>query len=320
MKSWLKYPATALVTALIASGAFAQTDNNKEKSKNNRSNDIIIRKKAGNSEKMTIVVEGDNVTINGKSVNDYKGGDVTIIKTDRNTSPRATYYNRATGDRFETLIPTAVNKARLGVMTEKAEDGARITGVTKESGAEKAGLKKDDIITKVGNKKIESPQDLTEAISSYKPNDKVDISYKRDGKENRLTAILGENKASQYSFRLDNDDIHVDIPEGVIPPMENFNFNFGRRPRLGLQIQDVEEGKGVTVKDVDDETPADKAGLKEGDVITKINGKEVNGVDDLRNETKDLKEGDAVKFNFRRGGQEQTVDVKIPKRLRTANL
>ncbi|MBA2761700.1 MAG: PDZ domain-containing protein, partial [Segetibacter sp.] len=74
------------------------------------------------------------------------------------------------------------------------------------------------------------------------------------------------------------------------------------------------------VKDVDDGSPASKAGIKEGDVITQVNGKEIAGVDEIRNEIKDIKEGDAVKFTFKRGNKTQTAELKIPKRLRTANL
>jgi serine protease Do len=56
------------------------------------------------------------------------------------------------GDNF---VFSGGNRALLGVVSEKNDNGAKITSVTKESAAEKAGLKKDDIITKVGDTKIE---------------------------------------------------------------------------------------------------------------------------------------------------------------------
>jgi serine protease Do len=87
-----------------------------------------------------------------------------------------------------------------------------------------------------------------------------------------------------------------------------------------MQIQDLEEGKGVKVKDVDDNTPASKAGIKEGDVITNVNGKEIEGVDDLRKEVGNIKEGDVLKFNYKRDGKNESTEVKIPKKLKTADL
>jgi len=147
----------------------------------------------------------------------------------------------------------------------------------------------------------------------------VDITYKRNGKENKTVATLSENKPGAFSYNFNNPDFNIDIPRSPIAP-EGFNFNYSRKPRIGLQIQDVEDGKGVTVKDVDEDSPAAKAGIKEGDVITQVNGKEIAGVDELRNEIKDVKEGDAVKFTYKRGNKTQTADLKIPKRLKTANL
>jgi serine protease Do len=223
-------------------------------------------------------------------------------------------------EHFDRLLPTGVNKAMLGVITSKVDEGVKITDVTKESGAEKAGLKKDDIITRIGSDKISSPKDLTEAIGKYKPNDKIDVAYKRNGKEDKTSATLGENKSRAFSFNMNSDDFNIDMSD--MPgagTRGNFNF-YNRKPKIGLQIQDLEEGKGVKVKDVDDETPAAKAGLKEGDVITSVDGKEVIGVDDLRARMKELKDGDSLKFTYSRDGKTQTTDVKIPKKLKTADL
>jgi len=83
---------------------------------------------------------------------------------------------------------------RLAIHLKENEKGALIEEVQKETAAEKAGLKKDDIIIKVDNKKIANPSELDEAISSKKPNDEVEITYLRDGKEQKTKAKLGESK------------------------------------------------------------------------------------------------------------------------------
>ena len=122
-------------------------------------------------------------------------------------------------------------------------------------------------------------------------------------------------------MKINGDDFDFDMPEGIeAPRMGGFNFNFDRKPKLGLQIQDMEEGKGAKVKDVDENSPSAKAGLKEGDVITQINGKDIEGVDDLRSQTKELKEGNTLKLSYKREGKSQTADLKIPKRIKTADL
>jgi len=327
MHKFLKNSIFVFAAALTVSAGFAQDQ--KEKSPTNKeekTQDIIIRKKGDKTEKMTIVVEGDKVTINGKPADDFKNDDVTVLRRDhslddaghvRRLGSRGPGFD---GQNFDNLMQRYSNKARLGVLTAKADDGVKVTDVTKESGAEKAGLKKEDVIIKAGSANVKTPQDLIEAISGYKPNDKVEITYKRNGKENKTTATLGANKSMAHSFKLNNKDFNFNLPEGAIPHLEDFDFNFNRKPKIGLQIQDIEEGKGVKVQDVDEDSPAAKSGMKEGDVITQVNGKDVAGVDELRNQIKEVKEGDAVKLSYKRDGKNQTAEIKIPKRLKSADL
>jgi serine protease Do len=329
MKKWKAYIITALAVTVISTSVFSQDTKEKtDKSNKEKSQDIIIRKKGDKTEKMTIVVDNDKVTINGKPLEEFKSADVTVLKRERSDlagAPRVRGYGYPLPGEdvdidipgFDRLMPTGVNKAMLGVVTSKTTDGVKITDVTKESGAAKAGLQKDDIITKIGDTKVNDPKELTEAIGKYKPEDKVEVTYKRSGKEAKTTATLGENKARNFAFNFDSDKWFS--PEGNAGG-ENFRFNINRKPRIGLQIQDLEEGKGVTVKDVDDESPAEKAGLKEGDVITQVDGKEVGGVDELKQQIKDLKEGDTLKVTYKRGGANQTAEIKIPKKLKTADL
>ena len=328
MNTFLRNSTFALVAAIVTNAAHSQINNEKPLTdKKEKTEEIIIRKKGDKTEKMTIVVDGDNVTINGKPADQFKNGDVTVLKRDRSfpmpPDTRRFQSGRAALDPLSLLNKALghTNKAMLGILTEKTDNGVKVTDITKESGAEKAGLKKEDVITKIGSKSIANPAELVEVIGGYKPDDKVDITYLRSGKESKTTAILGENKSRTYSYNYNNnDDFHFNMPDGGMPNIENFDFNFNHKPRIGLQIQDVEEGKGVKVKDVDDNSPASKAGMKEGDIITQLNGKDVAGVDDLRDGIKDLKEGDAVNFGYKRDGKNQTAEIKIPKRLKSADL
>jgi len=89
---------------------------------------------------------------------------------------------------------------------------------------------------------------------------------------------------------------------------------------LGIEIQDTEDSKGVKVIEVEDETPAQKAGIQENDIITNINGKPVNSVDEIKAALKELKEGDLIKASIIRSGKTQTLEIKIPKKLKTADL
>lgn len=319
------------------------------------SQEIIIRKKGDKDTKITIEVKGDKVTVNGKPLSEFKDDEITINK--RNITIRDGRGNlryRVTPDDFGGLSgiwneDNAESRAFLGVTTEKADGGAKITDVTKESAAEKAGLKAGDIITKVGDKKVDDPESLYDAVTSMKPKDEVKVYYKRDGKENSAKTTLGERKESNamaYSFsgpdgltrsftmpriqtnpkvELWNDRELGDMSPRVWTPGSGGNYElfsdaFPRQQKLGLKIQDTEDGNGVKVLDVDKDSPAEKAGLKKDDIVTEIAGKKVSNTDEVREQLHDSVDKSSYNIKATRNGTAMSFDIKIPKKLKTANL
>ncbi len=323
-----------LIMLFAATSYFASAQSqppSKNKATNTGRQNIIIQKKDSTKEKITVVIDGNTVTVNGKPVNDFKSDDINVIQQKikdgnffvyRDHSGAATVAPAAPQMfelRKEMMRNVKSNSAFLGVMTEKNDQGAKITDITEGSAAEKAGLKENDIITKVGDDKITSPDDLYKAVGKHKPDEKVTITYLRDGKQATANTTLGKSDQMRvFSWNAPNTDMDVFRDFGG---PRNFAFSWNDKPRLGLSVQDTEEGNGVKVLDVDDEdSPAAKAGLKEDDIITQVNGKAVNSTDDLRESIKELKKGDTVKLTYKRNNQTQTVDVKIPKDLKTIDL
>ena len=128
------------------------------------------------------------MTVNGKPIEDLKGDDISVnrhkIKDGHtvmayNSPGSAWSYNWNDDDNFKMLYEDG-NTAMLGVVTESDDDGLRITDITEGSGADKAGLKEDDIITQVNGKAITSTDDLKESLKDVKKGDKVKITYKRN--------------------------------------------------------------------------------------------------------------------------------------------
>lgn len=328
------------IALLTVPSAFAQKEKEKTKEDKNKTEKsekmqtIVITRNGNVDEKTTIEIDGDKVKVNGKDAKDSKDVHVNV-NTIVGANGRMRMYNRAPGGSFNfnmdgdqmSFFSEDENRAMLGVTTEGDDKGAEIQSVTKESAAEKAGLKKGDIITKIDDKKIESSDDVTEAIRSHKPGDKVSITYLRDGKSQTSSAELTKWKGIRMNA--------VSIPrvqiEGLDRQMEGFNQQWKQmgpnepfvafgRPRLGLSIQDTEDGVGVKVLDVDDESPAQKAGIKEDDVILGIDDTDVKGTEDVLRATRAAKDKTSYKFKVKRGGSTQTIEVKIPRKLKTADL
>jgi len=336
-----------------------------------KSQEIIIRKKGDKDAKITVEINGDKVLVNGKPLSEFKDGDVTINKRNitiwdgkNNLTFAPDEMELMFKDRFQNMGKEE-SYAFLGVTTGVDNDGnddtkpngAAITNVTKGSAADKAGLKEGDVITKINDKKVSDPSDLSEVVRSFKPKEEVTVYYKREGKEKSAKAVLGERKESNamgYTFsnpggvarsytlpripRTPRTPGVITIPrveelqEGAIAGEPwNFNFDgnnkfemygdmFSRRPKIGLKIQDVEEGSGVKILDAEKDSPAEKAGLKKDDVITEINGKKIENTDDAREQLKPEEGKNSYSIKAKRNGSEMNFEVKIPKKLKTANL
>jgi serine protease Do len=306
-------------------------DNDDDEDKVNENEEIIIRKKEdAKNEKVTIEVKDGKVTVNGKPVEEYEGNGLEIRKRKQRENSviirKSPFRNEDFSPEMDHNFNFDFNPGKgafLGVSTEESDGGAKITAVTENSAAAKAGLKKGDIIKKVDDAKIENHGDLVEAISRYEPDEKVTITYNRDGKESKQTLNLGEKKQRSMSFaqpRIQGvpeiREFHLDRDGDNFGP----NFLFNARPRIGLRAQDTEDGKGVKVLDVDGDSPADKAGIKENDIITEFDGKAVNSADELARLAREGKEKNSFNVKLNRGGKSQNVEIKIPKRLKTANL
>ena len=316
-----KITSLALLGLGITLSAGAQTT---EAPKKEKEESITIRKKKGTDEKLTIVIDGDKITVNGKPLDELKDADIQVLRN-KEIGPimpkiKAQIAQMGGMKMLRDLQVSPSNRALLGVVSEKDERGARITSVNKNSPAEKAGLQKDDIIIRLGDKHtIENSQDLYNAIGDHQPGDKVLVTYLRNGKEATTTATLGKNPdTGLQSFTFNGDDFNFNMPE--LKGLQNMDIHYTTKPRLGVEIQDMEEGKGVKIIEVNNDSPAAKAGFLKDDIITEINGNIVDSVDDLKEKFRSWKEGETIKISFQRNGRTQAADIKFPKKIKIADL
>ena len=342
MKKYIFSASVALLLCGYASIAQQSDKNldskpNKEMKQDNKKmkeyDEIVIkRKNPEKNAKVTIEIKDDEIIVDGKPIDDFIDDEISVQRRDINRymypHPKTPFrleddewskeFHGGFGGDFgdEPHISFGEDIPFLGVTTEGTSEGAKVLSVSENSGAAKAGLKKDDIITKVNDKPVFDHEQLSNAITELKPDDKVNITYKRDGKENKTTVTLGKRKRVQtfhgpegpMIFNFDNDVMG-----------DEFHIEHSR-PRLGLKVQDTEDGKGVKVLEVDDESAAAKAGIKENDIITSFEGKEITSATELARASREAKDKASMKVKLNRNGKPQTIEVKVPKKLRTANL
>lgn len=355
------FTAAIICFAAFTTTLTAQDDKGEKGAKGEKdkkeTQEIIIRKKGQKDAKISVEINGDKITINGKPLSEFKDDEITINK--RNIIIRdgkgGTRFQMHSED-FEGFSWSGDDDgetcAFLGVTTAVSNDGsgdtkpkgAEITNITKVSAAEKAGLKNGDVITRINDKKVNDPNSLSEVVTSFKPKDEVTVYFKRDGKEQSAKATLGKRKEKRgISYSLSGPGGMTrsfsmprvpgtpgvdmgDMSPGMWSPGagdNNYKFftdTYPRQQKLGVKIQDTEEGKGVKVLDVDKDSPAEKAGLKKDDVITEIGGKKITNTDEMREGLMDAMEKSAYNIKAMRNGSAMSFDIKIPKKLKTANL
>ena len=168
----------AMIAALLMPAAVSAQKEDKEKAKKEKNDleQIIITHKGDKDDKVVLEFKDGKVIINGKPADEFKDDDITV-QTNKFLNRRAYAIENNGGWNNNEMMNfnEDENRAMLGVTTEKADEGAEIQEVSKESAAEKAGLKVGDIITKVGDTKIEDADDLSKAVKSHKPGEKVTV-------------------------------------------------------------------------------------------------------------------------------------------------
>ena len=150
----------------------------------------------------------------------------------------------------------------------KTGEGVYLIEVSDKGGAEDAGLRNGDIITKVDNVVVSSYYDLSFAVGSKRPGDKVAVTYVRNGKTNTTNVTL-KDKQGGTSFRSKAD---LSVPEKIGSEFEPLSERF--KTDYGLN-------SGVIAKNVIEGSEMAKIGVVDNYIVIEINGKPVNSQKDV---------------------------------------
>jgi serine protease Do len=208
--------------------------------------------------------------------------------------------------------------------------GVGVTEVSKDSPAEKAGLRKDDVIVRFDGESVTSVRKLSRLVNESSPDQTVHITVMRGGAEQELTATLAKHKmenvfGSTFPRVLrggENDDSVRVFPNGNWPPALGggdgpFIWTLGANRSIGVSTQTlskqladyfgVKDG-GALISSVHENSPASRAGLKAGDVITAIDGEKVTSPGDITRVLNKKQSGD-VSLTIVRDHNTRTVTL-----------
>ncbi|HOI44143.1 MAG TPA: PDZ domain-containing protein [Candidatus Aminicenantes bacterium] len=229
-----------------------------------------------------------------------------------------------------------VERGWLGISIVRNERGmVEIASVDPESPAEAAGLREGDIILKVEGKALSNADVLSSEIRKRKPGQDVGLSIEREGQAMDIRAKLGE-----YSGAAAQRDLETKFPRlfPQSPALPKGRVESKGRPvwlnrrYIGVYLQELntelseffglKEGRGLLVTQISENGPAKKAGLKVGDVVTKIDGKKADDIGELSRYIQDKKKGDRIKVEILREKKPAILDIEVAEEERgsTFNL
>jgi S1-C subfamily serine protease len=223
-----------------------------------------------------------------------------------------------------------VRRGWLGVglgVTEKGE--VMIEEVTEDSPADDAGLMEEDIILEIEGMEVTDREMLAKEIRMRKPDEKITLMVRRDGKERKIEVELGE-----YSQRHILQEFEYKFPELFVTPREIppglkeepekgrlYSLLARDRKYIGAYVQElnpelaeffgVEDGVGLLVNKLEEGGPAEKAGLQVGDVIVRADGKRMRTVERFTRLIRDQEEGDRIELEIIRDKRPRTIEVEV---------
>jgi serine protease Do len=205
-----------------------------------------------------------------------------------------------------------------------SEHGVVLGKIVPDSPAAKAGLKENDVVMEINGQRVEGTEQFRRMIREIPAGRQAQLTIWRDGKSQTLAATIGKlephvnanvvTAPGTFAFQMP-DMSHLG-------EMMEANPWFGGQPRLGIDAEDLEgdfgnyfgapDGEGVLIRGVFSDSPAAKAGVKVGDVITSVDGDRVRSIGELREKLVEKQGEKNVKLGLLRNKAPLTLSVDMP--------
>ena len=207
-----------------------------------------------------------------------------------------------------------VTRGMLGVMIQEIDSdlakqfglsdtkGALVAQVNKDSPAEKAGIKIGDVIVKFDGKTIEDTSYLRNLVASTAPGTKADVAVLRDGKEKTIRVTVGTLTTGKGGAD-EEENAETEAASGIgvtIAPL-----TADKAKELGY-----EKDEGVLITEVEDNSPAARAELRPGDLITEINREKITSVAECKDAMAKAKGKESILMLIKRQGASRFVIVR----------
>ena len=219
-----------------------------------------------------------------------------------------------------------VDSGRLRELKLKEERGVEVTAVEEDSPAGRAGLRKGDVVLEMNGQRVEGVEQFVRMVREMPVGREAKLQVSRNGEVQTLTAKVAQRKS--WTFPGDRAVVIPAIPGGngmpraTMPDMPRATMSW-RNGSLGVEAEALKGGfaeffgvkQGVLIRSVSKGSPAEKAGLKAGDVIVRVNEKGVDSPADIAAIMRERGDRKTINVVIVREKREMPVTVTLGARI-----
>jgi len=200
-----------------------------------------------------------------------------------------------------------IPQSALDTLGLKNRQGALVASVAPGGPSAKAGIEPGDVIVLFNGKPVKDRDALVSMVVSTPPNTTVPVKVVRDKEEKTLNVRVGE-------LDLDAEQAARDTGKDNANPQQEASSGFGMSltnitPDVARRLRLDDNTHGAVVVDVDPSSPAARAGIMQGDVITRVGRAPINSVADASRELARIPSGGTAILRVLRNGQDTAVVV-----------
>lgn len=226
-----------------------------------------------------------------------------------------------------------VSPDRLAALRLKDEQGVEVTMVDQDAPAGKAGIKEHDVILSMNGTTVESKTQLQRMIHETPAGRTVTLGLSRDGQPLMIKVQLANRHSEFHHAGKKDSDFHFDIP--AVPAIPEFDMpSFSvvvvqSSARSGLMIENLtpqlgeffgaKNGNGVLVRSVEKGSRGDRAGLRAGDVITRVGDQTIHDSSDFSHALQS-RSGSSIDVEVIRDKKAQSFTLTLPSRKDSGDM
>jgi len=211
-----------------------------------------------------------------------------------------------------------IDASRSKALKLKEEAGVEVTRVEQDSPAEKAGLKVGDVVLEYNDQRVDGTEQFVRLVHETPAGRSARLLISRNGTQQTLSAAIGVRRGMLGGGEMLRGLPRMEMPEIQIPDVPKAYMTW-RSARLGIDAESVESQlaeffgvkEGVLVRSVIRESAAEKAGIRAGDVITRIDSSQVTSPRDITTLLRGLHDVKNVPVTLVREKREMTVTVTL---------